>query len=264
MAKQMTVAEFKQLIADMAQARVSLEAYCDYLQQKKYLREEHLAILAVVNHKAIPGTELIELGNEREAWDARVGGKVLYEVVQALPKNEYEIRKGGQRTVEVEGDRVKIKFRGIASGGASTFVYHEHASDHLQFPDVIVEAIESKHRVNYTDSRSLVVVVSGDYTSEDDAMIARWIGQQKSHESGSVSGDSDGRSGPSQGIPDPSRRRRQWWFGLIKHYTCALARFFRRSKKLPPLTLKKIEQVGKEACISRAAWRAPDGLMLFG
>jgi hypothetical protein len=187
MARSMTVAGFRQMIAEMAQARMDIKAYCDYLQHKaredKYLREEHLPILAVINYKAIPDDEQLELGEETVAWDARIGGNDLYEIVQALPENEHEIRKGVQRSVEVDGERVKIIFRGIASGGAPPFVHLEHAADHQQFPSVIVDAIESKHRKNYNDSRSLVVVFSGDYSFEDDEVIAGWVRQIRSRTS---------------------------------------------------------------------------------
>jgi hypothetical protein len=185
MARTMRVADFKQMLMDMAQTRVSFEAYFDFLQYKtqrdKYLREEYLPILAMIKYKAIPDAEQIELGEETEPWDARIGGKNLYEVVQALPKNEHEIRKGGQRKIEVNGDKVKITFCGIASGGTPPFVAMEHASDHLQFPGVISEAIEFKHRKNYTDRRSLIVVFGGDYTREDDEIIARWVRQIRNH-----------------------------------------------------------------------------------
>jgi hypothetical protein len=183
----MTVAEFKQMIAEMAHARMSVGAYCDYLQQKtqedKYLREEHLAILAVVKHKAIPDSEQLELGNETERWDARIGGKDLYEVGQALPANEHEIRKGGQNTVEVDGKRVKVRFRGITSGGATPSVYLEHAADHLQFPDAIIDEIDRKHRKKYADRRSLIVVFAGDYSAEDDEVIAGWVREIRSRTS---------------------------------------------------------------------------------
>jgi hypothetical protein len=85
MARTMRVADFKQMLMDMAQTRVSFEAYFDFLQYKtqrdKYLREEYLPILAMIKYKAIPDAEQIELGEETEPWDARIGGKNLYEVV---------------------------------------------------------------------------------------------------------------------------------------------------------------------------------------
>jgi hypothetical protein len=161
MATAMTIAQFRQRINDMAQARMGLKAYCAYLRHDtrddKYLREEHLPLLAVVNYKAIPDADQIELGNEKEPWDARIGGRDLYEVVQALPVDEHQIR------------------REIASGGASPVTYLTHAADHLQFPGVIVDVIEKKHGKGYTDGRSLVVVFGGDYSGEEDGVVHRWV-----------------------------------------------------------------------------------------
>jgi hypothetical protein len=159
----MTIAQFRQQITDMAQARMSPEAYCSYLRhatrEDKYLREEHLPVLAVIDYKAIPDTERIELGNEKEPWDARIGGCDLYEVVQALPKDEHQVR------------------REIASGGQSPVTYLTHAADHLRFPGVIVEMVQQKHEKGYTDCRSLVIVFGGDYSGEDDEVIQSWIQQ---------------------------------------------------------------------------------------
>lgn len=161
MARTMTVDAFRQMIANMAQARMGLRAYCDYLKHRtredKYLREEYLPILAVINHKSIPESEQIELGNETEGWDARISATELFEVVQALPEDEYQTR------------------REIASGGASITTYIKHAADHHQFPDAVVDAIKSKHKKGYTDSRSLVVVFSGDYSSEQDDIVNGWV-----------------------------------------------------------------------------------------
>ena len=161
MATLMTIAQFRQQIMDMAQARMGLKEYCAYLRHEtredKYLREEHLPILAVINCKGIPDTEQLELGNEKEPWDARIGGKDIYEVVQALPKEEHQVR------------------REIASGGQSPITYLMHVTDHLQFPGVIVDMIKKKHGKGYTDRRSLVIVFGGDYSGEDDEVIRRWV-----------------------------------------------------------------------------------------
>jgi hypothetical protein len=157
----MTIAEFRQQILDKAQARTGLEAYRAYLRHTprddKYLREEHIPLLAVIDYKAILDTELIELGNEKEPWDARIGGRDLYEVVQALPMDEHQVR------------------REMASGGQSPFTYLTHAADHLQFPGAIVDVVKKKHEKCYTDYRSLVVVFGGDYSGEDDEVIQGWV-----------------------------------------------------------------------------------------
>ncbi len=157
----MTITQFRQQIIDMAQARMGLKAYCAYLRhstrEDKYLREEHLPVLAVIDYKAIPDTEQIELGNEKEPWDARISGQDLYEVVQALPMDEHQVR------------------REIADGGQSPVTYLTHATDHLQFPGVIVEVIEKKHKKGYRDGRSLVVVFGGDYSGEEDEVVHKWV-----------------------------------------------------------------------------------------
>ncbi len=113
--------------------------------------------MAVINHKAIPETEQIELGNQREPWDARIGGRHIYEVVQAL---------------SVEEHRVRLE---LGAGGLSAPTYLKHSGDHLQFPQAIVDALESKHSKGYSDGRSLVVVFGGDYSGEEDEVIDRWI-----------------------------------------------------------------------------------------
>ncbi len=162
-----TIGHFRQHILDMAQSRMGLKEYSAYLRYEtvegrcsrdnKYLREEHLPLLAVINYKATPDTEQIELGNEKEPWDARIGGCDLYEVVQALPAGEHQVRCE------------------IASGGQSPVTYLTHAADHHQFPGVIVDAVEKKHKKAYTDCRSLVVVFSGDYCGEDDEVVHGWV-----------------------------------------------------------------------------------------
>ena len=51
----------------------------------------------------------------------------------------------------------------------------EHANDHLQFPKVIIDAIKKKHAKRYTDKRTLIVAVDGDYTGQNDAIIEGWL-----------------------------------------------------------------------------------------
>lgn len=156
----MTVAQFREYIEQAAYDRMGLFAFCDYLRHKKpadkYLREEHLPLLAVVRHKKIPDTERIELGNGSAPWDARIGGRDLYEIVRALPAREHEVRHA------------------IAGDGQSWDTWLAHRDDARQFPGVIVEAIKKKHAKGYADARSLVVVF-GDYTGENDAVIHHWM-----------------------------------------------------------------------------------------
>ena len=101
-----TIDEFHDKIAEMAMARMGLDRYFAYLRHEtredKYLREEYLAIQAVVRAKGYAGDATIELGDERERWDARVGGTDLFEVVQAVPAEEHVIRMavaGGEAKV---------------------------------------------------------------------------------------------------------------------------------------------------------------------
>jgi hypothetical protein len=159
----MTVDEFRENIMRMAQERMGLKAYCDFLNHRtpadKQLREEYLPLLAVLNSKRVPGCDKFELGDKTEPWDGRLADSQLFEVVQALPKDEYKIRKA------------------IASGGASLEIQIEHAYDHLQFPQAIVEAIKKKHAMQYADRRTLVVVVDGDYSFEEDGVIEGWIAE---------------------------------------------------------------------------------------
>jgi hypothetical protein len=157
----MTIDEFHKMITRMVMERTaSPRAYADYIRHKtrpdKYLHEEYLAIQAVVVHKGYPGTTTIELGDEKQPWDARVGGTDLFEVVQALPQDEHEIRRQLPSSVR-------------------PFTYLMHAKDHLQFPQVIIDAIELKHGKVYTDSRTLIVAFDGDYSFEEDENIHRWV-----------------------------------------------------------------------------------------
>jgi hypothetical protein len=158
-----TVDEFRKMVMKMAQDRMGLKAYCDFLNHKtpadKQLREEYLPLLAVLNAMQVPDNSQFELGDKTETWDGRLDGTHLFEVVQALPKDEYEIRKA------------------IASGGASLEIQIAHAYDHHQFPQAMIDAIKKKHDKNYTDTRTLIVVADGDYTFEDDNVIEGWLAE---------------------------------------------------------------------------------------
>ena len=180
----MTVQEFREMIDAEAAKRMDLAAFADYVKKKgrpdKYLKEEYLPMLAVIRHKGIPDTATIELGNEEEPWDARVNGADLYEVIQALSENAHEIRKataGEARTTLPIDDPAggKEKRRPVTGVTAQMVLHIQHASDHLQFPKVIIDAIKKKHEKRYTDDRRLIVAVDGDYTAEDDGVIEGWL-----------------------------------------------------------------------------------------
>lgn len=189
----MTIDEFDARISEMVMDRMGLRRYCGYLRHEtredKYLREEYVAIQAVIHHKGYPGHAEIELGDERETWDARINGNDLFEVVQALPANEHVIRRsvaGGESKVmapviDSETDEpAELLLTGLP---ARILIQMEHAYDHLQFPRVIVEAIEKKHRKQYTDLRTLVVVFDGDYSFEEDRIVHKWVEEicQRTH-----------------------------------------------------------------------------------
>jgi hypothetical protein len=159
----MTIDEFRQWITNKAQARLGLVEYAAYLKQEtredKSLREEYLAILTVIDYKAMPGNQQIDLDNDSNRPDATIGGENFFEVTQALPKKDHEIRHE------------------VASGGADLVTYYRHSADHLQFPQAIINAIEKKHLMRYPESRSLIIVMGGDYSSEKDDIIDGWVQQ---------------------------------------------------------------------------------------
>jgi len=180
----MTIGKFKELIQTEAANRMGLKAYVDYIKRAsrndKYLREEYPPILAVVRAQNLPDSDTIELGNETQPWDARVNGIDVYEVIQALPEKEHEVRKaivGDARTmVDVHNPEPGQPNKLPATGAAAQMILLlEHANDHLQFPNVIVDAINKKHKKGYADNRTLIVAVDGDYTGEDDGVIEEWL-----------------------------------------------------------------------------------------
>lgn len=181
----MTIQEFNQKITSMVSTRMSLETYPRYLQHKsredKYLHEKYLAIQAVVRHKGYSDDIEIELGNEKEQWDARISGTDLFEVVQALPRDEHVIRKsvaGGKVEFFVPvDDPIEGESRSVPldDRNARIMIQLNHSSNHLQYPGVIIDAIEKKHDKQYTDRRILVVVFDGDYSFERDDIIDGWL-----------------------------------------------------------------------------------------
>jgi len=181
----MTTTEFEQMLIDAAQKRMGIRPYCDYLQHKdrsdKYLREEYIAIHAVVRYQRYAGGEEIELGDEKQGWDAWIAGREIFEVAQALPEGEYEIRRAiasGSASLMLPvhspnpDEPVELPLTGPL---AVSLLQAQHARDHHQFPTAIITAIEKKHRKKYADTRTLIVVFDGDYSFEDDQTIAKWI-----------------------------------------------------------------------------------------
>jgi hypothetical protein len=187
----MTIDEFHEMIREMAMARTSLGAYRDYIlhrgRENKYLHEEYLAIQAVVRFKGYAGDAQIELGDEKEEWDARIDGVDLFDVVQALPAEEHIVRAavaGGHVQLMgpvFEPDDDEPEEMPITGPLARFLVQAEHANDHFQFPDVIVQAINNKHAKMFADKRALIVAFDGDYSGEDDRVIRRWIDEVRQH-----------------------------------------------------------------------------------
>jgi hypothetical protein len=157
----MTVGKFRQMVDELIHARLRISAYSAYLahetREDKSLHEEYFAILATITYKGIADDEIIYLGNDTSEPDARMSGGHIFEVVQALPNEEHEVRLE------------------IAAGSTSPVTYFKHSADQHQFPNVIVEAIDSKHAKHYGDSRSLIVVFDGDYSFEDDRLLGDWV-----------------------------------------------------------------------------------------
>jgi hypothetical protein len=68
--------------------------------------------------------------------------------------------------------------KGISSNiSSSPSQYIKHARDQFQFPDALIEAINKKHTNHYADTRTLVVVLDGDYSYEEDSIIEGWIAE---------------------------------------------------------------------------------------
>lgn len=158
----MNVAVFKQAINEMVNERIGLTEFASYLKHEsredKQLREEMLAVSAIVKHRALDDDAEIEIGGEKHSYDACVAGELI-EITQALPKYEHEIRKA------------------IATGPTTPSQYIKHARDQFQFPDALIEAINKKHTKHYADTRTLVVVLDGDYSYEEDSIIEGWIAE---------------------------------------------------------------------------------------
>jgi len=101
--------------------------------------------------------------------------------VQALPEDEYKIRKaiasGKERIFLSASDPNRTDLnKNPLTGPVGLFLLQAlHARDQFQFPVAIIEAIKKKQDKNYDDLRSLVVVFDGDYSFEDDRIVLGWI-----------------------------------------------------------------------------------------
>lgn len=129
----------------------------------KYTREEDLPLLAFIRHSRIEPEAELALGRESSRIDFqifRTDGNILQiEVTQALPKNGHQYR----HALVAHLTKLPLHERTL----------HQAGKD--RFPDLIVEAITNKHKIKYPGSPILLVSVLGEYTDEDDYVIAQWI-----------------------------------------------------------------------------------------
>jgi hypothetical protein len=139
----------------------------------KYLREEHIPILAFIEQSEIEADAELHLGRETEPWDAQIvradGEVIVIEVTQALPHEAYRFREA-----VVANPKPPLEER----------TRHQRGID--EFPQPIIEAIDRKHEKNYPEARVLLVSVLGEYSDEDDFVIKEWVReiQDGSHRGG--------------------------------------------------------------------------------
>lgn len=170
----MTVQEFLDQFSARSQLIVNnVLRFADFLKHKqrgeKSLREEHIPIRAYLRRKSIPLDGLIELGGEAYGFDAKVAyeveGQVLectLEVVQALANGAHKIRFA------------------IANGRMNDEMRAEEWRQIETFPQPIIDAIKAKQAKSYSDTRILLVVVSGEVTQEDNRIIEQWLSDVRS------------------------------------------------------------------------------------
>lgn len=178
----MKVREFLDNFSEESQRIVDdVLEYADFLLHKgkkhKTMREEHIPIRAYLRRKDIPMDSDIELGGEAHDFDAIVTygdsgaeKKEIIEIVQAMPTEEYLIRRAlvhGEMNVEM---RIK------------------ELNQFDSFPQPIIDAINKKHQKRYADKRILLVSVIGEHTFEDDVRVASWVPEiQRATELGNFS-----------------------------------------------------------------------------
>ena len=167
-----TVGEFKKLVQEHASDILAkgLRGFSDFLKGSKkgvqgepwgpkMYREECLPLYAVLKYLVVPDDVAIELGNETQTWDARLGDGRVIEVTKAFP--------GGQAGA--------IYDQQLRAGKASAGQHWERSKDHLLFPDAIKQALEAKQAKAYGDGRILVVAFDGDYSFEEDSVVQGWV-----------------------------------------------------------------------------------------
>jgi hypothetical protein len=157
---EMKVGDFLDLFNSKAQEIVNKNGeYAKFLLHEKrdykYYREEWIPLYAYICRFCVSREASIILGRERERWDAQIDGQYI-EIAQALPKLAYQ-----DRISLVNGQTLKDRIISI------------HLP--LQFPQVIIKAIESKLEKSYPNNCILLVNVLGEYTRENDERIMKWL-----------------------------------------------------------------------------------------
>lgn len=133
-------------------------------REHKARREEYFALIGYIKRKPISPDLDMELGGEAHDFDAKFINKSkgaiseeVVEVVQALPSNEHKVRIA----------RAKGRF--------TPQMLTDDLDDLHSFPSPIIDAINRKHQKRYSDERTLLVSVRGDYTYESDQVIEGWM-----------------------------------------------------------------------------------------
>jgi hypothetical protein len=187
----LNVGQFRHQIQEMCGNRAGLVENARFhskpTREDKHLREELLAAVAMIKYWSLDDATVMEIGGEGADFDVRLRDRTL-EIVQAVPyehliplptdftrteiRGHRQIRKVDEKLHYVSGEH---HFRHSLPYGASPFQYFLHAQDHLDFPQVIIDAIQNKQRKCYADTRTLCVVFDGDYCLENDEVIRDWI-----------------------------------------------------------------------------------------
>jgi hypothetical protein len=168
MSGSMAVSAFFENLDEGAQLIADALVIGDFILERgrlfKYWRTEWLAIGAYLQRTGWSENDVIEFGVNGERWDAKLSRpyrtEILIEVTQAVPEGAHIVREAFVQ-------------RGTLAHDLATRTLHQRGID--SFPDPVVAAIEAKHAKKYAEPRVLLVTVLGEYTTEDDAVIAAWL-----------------------------------------------------------------------------------------
>ena len=172
--KPISVVEFKRLI----QGHLSINSSSDFYyihapdgffsnkyRENKYLREEFLPINYFLMRRAIPDHAILELGTEKENFDAKItddenSQEIIIEITLGCPKSDYLLHS---LTSQTRDGTFPLK----------TMAYLKQEVDTLSAR--ITKAIEDKHDKNYQDKRILMVVVPSEYTYQGEEYIVEEV-----------------------------------------------------------------------------------------